>query len=431
MKKIYNLWILALILIGAGACTSEVDDVFDQSAANRINQSIAEYQEVLRSAGNGWVLNYYPAATKAYGGYTMLIRFHKEGTADVSCDLFQPDKVSTGAYDMVNSAGPMLTFSTYNEIFHFFSEPSNALGIGEDGMGMEGDSDFLILSCTSDEVVLKGKKTGNKMIMHPLPENVAWEDYLQSVKQITNEAYPAAYEVVIDGVIQYTVTQRYRKFILENADGSQVNLPFHYTPEGISFDEPLSLATLDVKELRWEQGSMSFTDDKVTIRARELPKTYSRYEKYIGEYFFVYYQGNTMLLVTLEEELFNESYLMKGLPFDMRIRYNAVAGSISLEYQMLPDGIVLVPWTLQGGGYLSQTQGVGMEGYMEEKAAPNPGDSHLEDVTQTVILQDNGMWGKFLCDSFVAIDNNTGKDVLQLAYVTGFFRTFTQQAASK
>ena len=42
--------------------------------------------------------------------------------------------------------------------------------------------------------------------MHPLPENVAWEDYLQSVKQITNEAYPAAYEVVIDGVIQYTVT---------------------------------------------------------------------------------------------------------------------------------------------------------------------------------------------------------------------------------
>lgn len=54
-----------------------------------------------------------------------------------------------------------------------------------------------------------------------------------------------------------------------------------------------------------------------------------------------------MLPVTLEEELFNESYLMKGLPFDMRIRYNAVAGSISLEYQMLPDGIVLVPWTLQ------------------------------------------------------------------------------------
>ena len=80
---------------------------------------------------------------------------------------------------------------------------------------------------------------------------------------------------------------------------------------------------------------------------------------------------------------------------------------------------------------MSQTQDVGMEGYMEEKAAPNPGDSHLEDVTQTVILQDNGMWGKFLCDSFVAIDNNTGKDVLQLAYVTGFFRTFTQQAASK
>ena len=47
MKKIYNLWILALILIGAGACTSEVDDVFDQfrppTASTSPSPSIRKY----------------------------------------------------------------------------------------------------------------------------------------------------------------------------------------------------------------------------------------------------------------------------------------------------------------------------------------------------------------------------------------------------
>lgn len=415
MKKLYNLCIMVCMMIWAGACTPEVDDAFDKPAANRINEAIAEYKEVLHSATNGWVLNYYPSTTKEFGGYTMLLRFTEEGKVEASCDLFEADKLTSSLYDITNSAGPMLTFNTYNDVIHFFSEPANAMGIGQNGTGMGGDADFLIISCTPEEVILKGKKTGNKMTMHPLPENTVWKDYLTTIKSITSSAYPALYEVVIDGKVQYTVTQRYRNFILENADGSQINLPFHYTTEGICFGEKLALSTLQVKDLHWDQQNMQYTSDHLAIRAKELPKNYTRYKDYAGDYIFIYYNQSKQVKVTLEEELFNESYIMKGFPLDIRIRYKAATGAIGIEYQELSDNKRLLPWALNEEGYLGTTEGSGMEGYMTEST--EAGKKY-----QSIVLEDNGVWGSKTCDSFIAIDNTTGKDVFQIVFAAGFIR---------
>ena len=46
------------------------------------------------------------------------------------CDFFADGEGVKSEYEVKQSAGVMLTFDTYNEIFHFFSEPSNYLGIG-------------------------------------------------------------------------------------------------------------------------------------------------------------------------------------------------------------------------------------------------------------------------------------------------------------
>lgn len=421
MKKLYNLWFIAATLFLTATCTSEVDDVFDQTAGQRIDTTIADCQNILRSASNGWVLNYYPSPTQEYGGYTLLIRFREDGMVDMSCELFQADKVSSSAYDIINSAGPMLTFNSYNDVFHFFTEPANALGIGDNGKGMEGDSDFLILSCTADEVVLTGKKTNNKMVMRPLPAGTNWKDYLQSIKKITSEAYPAAYNVTIDNQLLYKVTQRYRKFILTNADGSKVDLPFHYTPEGICFSEELSLATLKVKELQWNLSNMSFANEHVVIQAQALPKDYSRYNQYIGEYAFIYNDGGTEVPVTLEEELFNESFLLKGLPINLRIRYNAIEGSIGLEFQETADGLRILPWALGSGGNISQIKGVGLTGFLQKMTIPG-GEGQEAIMAETINLFDNGLWGGAACDSFIAIDAISGNAVLQLPKIVGFYR---------
>ena len=42
------------------ACTSEVDDYFDQSATQRLSATIDRARQILRAAPYGWEFEYYP-----------------------------------------------------------------------------------------------------------------------------------------------------------------------------------------------------------------------------------------------------------------------------------------------------------------------------------------------------------------------------------
>lgn len=407
MKNKLYYFLMAMLLVAA--CTPEVDDVFDQSASQRIDAVIAHDKEVLCGAANGWVMQYYPSSTRTYGGYTMLVSFSKEGKANVSCDLFAQGKVVSSLYEVKQSMGAMLTFDTYNEVFHFFAEPSNKWGIGDTGKGMEGDYEFAILECTPDKVVLKGKKTGNKMIMTPIPAGTSWSTYLGLVKDITAQAYPAVYDVYVDGNVKYSVTQKHHTFILENVDGSQQSLPFAYTTEGIRFYEPVSIGLHKVQELAWNDAQQTFGDGNVQIKAQALPEGYTKYHDFVGSYVMVYGDG-TQRPVTVEEELFNESFLMKGFAYDIRLRYNADLGTISIESQQLNGNIYLCAWSLGGGGKLTASAGTGMTGGMQ----PYMG-------MQVVMFKDNGAW-KYPVDSFVAFDIQSGDSFFQIGYLQALIK---------
>lgn len=404
MKKLYTISFL-FVLLAFGSCSPEQDDLFDKTAAERIDVAIKENLTVLRGATNGWVMEYYPSKSKLYGGYTILFSFGEDGKASVSCDLFAHDKVVKSEYEVKQSTGVMLTFNTYNEIFHFFSEPSNFLGIGEQGDGMEGDYEFLILSCTPEKVVLKGKKTGTKMIMTPMPESETWAQYLTAVKGITSKAYPAAYDVQVGGKTEYTVTQQYHIFILTNQDGSQRHLPFVYTAEGLKFYEPIAIGDQEVQQLAWSNEAMAYTHNNISIKAQALPKGYKRYADFIGKYQFEYNKGNRVQNVTLREELFNSSFVMEGFPADIRILYKSVKGVIGIETQPLGGSVSLCPWALNGGGSLTTMAGAGIEG---TNGVGGDGKS-------LIMFSDNGVWGK--TDSFIAYNLAIGASVFQIPYI--------------
>lgn len=404
MKKIYSVCFLFALLTFV-SCSPEEDDLFNKSAAERIDAAIKEDLAVLRGAKNGWVMEYYPSQSKMFGGYTILVGFNEDGTADVSCDLFEHNKVVSSQYEVKQSTGPMLTFDTYNEIFHFFSEPSNFLGIGETGKGMEGDYEFLIIDCTPEQVVLKGKKTGTKMIMTPVPENEQWTQYLANVKGVAKGAYPALYDVKVGGETQYTVKQEYHIFILENKDGSQKKLPFVYTAEGIKFYEPMTIGDHQVQFLNWNEETMSYSNENITIQAQEPPAGYKKYDEFLGSYKFVYY--NSYKIVDLREELFNSSFIMEGFPMDIRVIYNADKGVISLETQLLEGSIYLCPWALDSGGSLTNMSGAGLVG--------------LNAPDGVILLEDNGVWGK-VTDSFIAFDLASSESVFQIPYIQGMVK---------
>ena len=71
--KIYSvIGMLALLLLGACSLHEE-DDIFGDSSANRISDALENYKEILVSAENGWVMQYYPGYDQAYGGYNLLV----------------------------------------------------------------------------------------------------------------------------------------------------------------------------------------------------------------------------------------------------------------------------------------------------------------------------------------------------------------------
>ena len=51
-KKLYNIFMLLVGVVSFAACTPEVEDAFDQSAAERVEMKMKECREVLTSAPN-------------------------------------------------------------------------------------------------------------------------------------------------------------------------------------------------------------------------------------------------------------------------------------------------------------------------------------------------------------------------------------------
>lgn len=408
IKHLYNISLL-LAVFAFAACSPEVDDLFNETASERINKAIKEDLNILQSAKNGWVIEYYPSPTKMYGGYTILVSFDNEKKATVSCDLFASDKKTISLYDVKQSTGPTLTFDTYNEIFHLFSEPLNIFGLGSSGEGMEGDYEFLILECTPEKVVLKGKKTGTSMLMTPLPEDKTWKEYLDEVKAMSKEAYPALYDVKVGAEKKYDVKQLYHKFVLTHEDGTQEDLPFVYTTDGIKFYEPIDLGNAQMQSLTWDKQRMAYVNGDIAMEAT-IPEGYKPYDEYLGTYTFYYYKNMRTQKVTLsrvENDPFNTLYTMKGFPADMLVTYDAAYGRITLQTQWLsslPGAVYLCVWGLDTtpNGSLTNQSGAGMVGINDDNGVIN--------------FKDNGVWGN--TDSFIAYDLQTNASIFQIPYVT-------------
>lgn len=410
MKHLYKFfWIV--FLTAFTACSVEVDDIFDEPASERIRKVIEEDLKVLQSAPNGWLLEYYPSVSKMYGGYTLLLSFDEDGNVEAACDVFANDKVTKSLYKVQQSTGPVLTFDTYNEIIHLFSAPSNIYGIGDDGKGMEGDAEFLILECTADKVVLKGKKTGTKMTMVPMPESKTWKQYLNETQQVGREAYMGLYDILVNGEKKYTVTQEYHCFVVTNEDGSQENLPFVYTPEGIKFYEPVSLGNSQTQSLAWDHTKKAYTDADLQVKGY-LPTGYKKVNEFVGTYKFYYNDPVEFNMVTLEEvDASNPfvSYLrMKGFEdYEFLITYDKQYGRIGLVTQTLSSNVALLPWALDpvtGSGNIFTTAGVGLEG--------------INSSNTTITFQDNGVGGNEEITSMIIYDLVAGGALLRIPYIS-------------
>jgi hypothetical protein len=136
----------------------------------------------------------------------------------------------------------VLTFNTYNEVFHYFSEPSYS-----DMNGFAGDYEFVIREVTPEKVVMTGKKRGNRLEMTPYTAGDAstWAAYLKQFSALDEKMVAPQYLVNVNDTAAAgfdVITRKFRAFhfTYKNPENDKI-VPYITTPTGIKTYEPLTV----------------------------------------------------------------------------------------------------------------------------------------------------------------------------------------------
>lgn len=302
MKKLYKFSAIAAVLMSASlaSCNHEEADIFDQSAAHRTEEARKMYKEILLDKGGKWQMEYF--TTEEEHGYVYLFTFRNDGTVTISGNNEYITKLTnidsnvpsygseTSMWTILSDNGPVLSFNSYNTIFHLFATPEDIPGTERDeqGYGHSGDYEFDLMKFSNDTLYLEGKKNGAEIIMTRIAPETDDKTYLNEVVALAdsffNAKVPAVYvnlpggyrHVVLDGATQLP------KFYPETGDyiTEYVGRNAIITHDGFTLGKPLTLRdSIDGNDytiqhfIRQKDGSLLCTDDnRITITADALNK---------------------------------------------------------------------------------------------------------------------------------------------------------------
>ena len=196
MKNIFSMTLLLAAAIVFTACQGEEADLFDKSAAERLNAVADAYTAVLAEPESGWVMEYYPTNSNSNPtglGYLMLVNFQEDGFVRVAMQNYMNDYVyeeDLSVWEVITDNGPVLSFSTYNNLLHSFSDPA----IYDQGNGLSGDYEFVMVDVPEDHqtIMLKGKKRGTYVRLTRLPDGTDFKTYLQDVRDFETRIFSAS-----------------------------------------------------------------------------------------------------------------------------------------------------------------------------------------------------------------------------------------------
>ncbi len=282
-KKIYmkatKYIAIALTALTLTACSNDNDGIFDQSAADRLEQYKKDYAEILTSDGGLWSMEYFSNSDEP--GYVFVMKFDKNGSVEISANhkwIGGTYRQETSLWKMIADNGPVLSFNSYNKLFHIFSDPANIEGpdaptgetgdINETGYGHDGDYEFQFME-VSDEgktVRLLGKKRMYDIYLHRLDASTDIEKFLTDV-----QAIPARFSKTFnDMTLTDSEGNLYRVYDMYTAipsiyplDGDAVTQTVSangiFTLDGFRFMNPLQVKKAD--DSTFEIEKLYFTED--------------------------------------------------------------------------------------------------------------------------------------------------------------------------
>lgn len=268
------------------SCLKEEENIFGKSSAERLMEAQAEYEELLSSAENGWVMDYYAGfGEDRIGGYQVICKFEK-GKATMAGAFTMGNYKKIGekiesSYSINRMQGPCLTFGTYNTILHPFADPGNVT----DPYGYGGDFEFIVIKASKEEFVLKGIKQKQIVVMRPMKAEKDWDQYCAEVVELekTLSNY-TRFSINKSGQHVGYTTMWTGDNEMHDTDRSDIKISkYTVTNEGINLYDSLNINNNVLKRLVWDKENSKFVDlDKGTNI--ELIPTFIQFQQLLGKY---------------------------------------------------------------------------------------------------------------------------------------------------
>ena len=359
-NKITKYILLAFICLGLQACLFQEDDLFEKSSANRASENVAELQELLVNVPNGWKMEYYPGTDYSMGGITLLCRFDGNNVtlmSEVGSVKTASGKEASSLYKVTSEESTVLTFDSFNEFIHCFSEPIMGMNTN-----LEGDYEFVYMGQEDNKVILQGRRYHNTMVMTPLTQGVNWKDYIGQLNLIEREAFLKTYSLMVGGQEVGNAVRTSHLFSLTVEGQTSSSVPFIYTPEGIRFKDEITIQGRTVQNFVWNKEDMTFTSSDeeaadVVLKAY-YPQDYTPYEDYLGTYYMYYREYEKYneeedkvefrpgyMAVELQQKVAGESFVLTS------DKLETTAANIVITYDKATGKLIIKPQNVTVMGY--------------------------------------------------------------------------------
>jgi len=363
-NNIFKLLLLLLPLLVFQSCMKDQEDLFDEPSSLRMQNTLDKTRKVLEGSEKGWLIDYYVGDNQQYGGYAFTVKFDSL-TCTASSEL--STDTATSYYKLTTDDGPVLTFDTYNTVLHALATPS-----ADNYEGLHADYEFIILSADSNEVVLKGKKTGSIMKMHPLTEMPSV--YLNSVQSTIGNFVINSASGTVDKTnlaILVDIDNRQIEYSSSNDSTISGSTAFTITDKGVRLYEPIIVNGQKLQNFIFDADKtiLTCTDVSSVTFKGTLPVGYFKYSDYAGDYSFTYSPvSGEKTALTMDVKLTpsgdGTTYKLDGLNsnFSPILKYNKSKGILELHSQVIGEyqgyKIWLCAW--QVGGSLTWDPAAGM-----------------------------------------------------------------------
>ena len=359
-NKITKYILLAFTCLGLQACLFQEDDIFEKSSANRAAENVAELQELLVNVPNGWKMEYYPGTDYSMGGITLLCRFDGNNVtlmSEVGSVKTASGKEASSLYKVTSEESTVLTFDSFNEFIHCFSEPIMGMNTN-----LEGDYEFVYMGQEDNKVILQGRRYHNTMVMTPLTQGVNWKDYIGQLNLIEREAFLKTYSLMVGGQEVGNAVRTSHLFSLTVEGQTSSSVPFIYTPEGIHFKDEITIQGKTVQNFVWNKEDMTFTSSDeetadVVLKAY-YPQDYTPYEDYLGTYYMYYREYEKYneeedkvefrpgyMAVELQQKVAGESFVLTS------DKLETTAANIVITYDKATGKLIIKPQNVTVMGY--------------------------------------------------------------------------------